>query len=372
MTVRTAGQEKRSQTTAGTTVLDVRGLTVEYATGGAPVRACSDVSFTLRRGEILGVAGESGSGKSTLITALTRLQRPPAVTTAGKILFHGRDNAPPVDLAALDGRQLRRYRWSALSIVLQSAMDALNPVMPIGAQFADVLRARDRTLDKKRAWARAAELLALVGISADRVRAYPHQLSGGMRQRAAIALALACGPELVVMDEPTTAVDVVMQRQILAQVLRLRRELDFAVVFVTHDLSLLLELADRIAIMYAGRIVEVGEAATLYRDPRHPYTQGLRDSFPPLHAPLRTLHGIPGTPPDLRNPPPGCPFHPRCGQRTAGCDERLPALLPVAAGPGHEVACLLGEQRNHGLSEQRGQALGEQRPHDETEGGGVR
>ncbi|MCL2730629.1 MAG: ABC transporter ATP-binding protein [Actinomycetia bacterium] len=342
MTVQ-AEQQRPLPIPAGQAVLDVRGLTVEYATGGDPVRACADISFTLRRGEILGVAGESGSGKSTLITALTRLQRPPAVTTAGEILFHGRDGAPPVDLAALDGRQLRRYRWTALSIVLQSAMDALNPVMRIGAQFADVLRAHDRSLTKRGAWARAAELLALVGISADRVRDYPHQLSGGMRQRAAIALALACRPELVVMDEPTTAVDVVMQRQILAQVLRLRRELGFAVVFVTHDLSLLLELADRIAVMYAGRIVEVGEAAAIYGAPRHPYTQGLRDSFPPLRAPLRKLNGIPGTPPDLRRPPAGCPFHPRCPRRTDGCDERLPALLPVGRGPGHEAACLLNE-----------------------------
>jgi peptide/nickel transport system ATP-binding protein len=327
-------------------VLEVRGLSVEYRTGAEPVRACTDVSFTLRRGEILGVAGESGSGKSTLITALTRLQRPPAVTTAGQIIFHGRDGAGPVDLAALGEKRLRRYRWTALSIVMQSAMDALNPVMRVGDQFVDVLRTHERAMGRREAWTRAAELLGLVGISADRVRDYPHQLSGGMRQRAAIALALACGPELVVMDEPTTAVDVVMQRQILAQVLRLRRELGFAVVFVTHDLSLLLELADRIAIMYAGRVVELGEAAALYHEPRHPYTQGLRDSFPPLRAPLRTLHGIPGSPPDLRRPPPGCPFEPRCAQRMPRCGHRLPAL--IATGPGHDAACLLSETDDTG------------------------
>ncbi|NGN64241.1 ABC transporter ATP-binding protein [Streptomyces sp. A7024] len=328
------------------TVLEVRGLDVEYVTADLPVRACADVSFTLGRGEILGVAGESGSGKSTLITALTRLQRPPAVTTAGEILFHGRDGAPPVDLAALDARELRRYRWTAVSIVMQSAMDALNPVMRIGAQFADALRAHDKALDKRAAWVRAAELLAMVGISGDRVRDYPHQLSGGMRQRAAIALALACRPQLVVMDEPTTAVDVVMQRQILAQVLRLRRELGFAVVFVTHDLSLLLELADRIAVMYAGRIVELGSAAELYRAPRHPYTQGLRDSFPPLHAPLRPLSGIPGSPPDLRRPPSGCAFHPRCARRIEGCDARLPLL--EAVGDGHQAACLFNTREGAG------------------------
>ncbi|NBE98257.1 ABC transporter ATP-binding protein [Nonomuraea sp. KC401] len=316
-------------------VLQVEGLSVEYA---GEVRACVDVSFTLRRGEILGVAGESGSGKSTLITALTRLQRPPAVTTAGRILYHGRDGGPSVDLVTLDDRALRELRWTSLSIVLQSAMDALNPVMRLGAQFADALRAHDRRMSKKEAWQRAAELLVMVGISADRVRGYSHQLSGGMRQRAAIALALACRPDLVVMDEPTTAVDVVMQRQILSQMLRLREELGFAVVFVTHDLSLLLEVADRIAIMYAGRIVEIGTARALYTDPKHPYTRGLRDSFPPLHAPLRPLAGIPGSPPDLRRPPPGCPFHPRCPERFDGCDRTLPELVTTG---GHEVACLL-------------------------------
>jgi peptide/nickel transport system ATP-binding protein len=206
-------------------VLEVRGLTVDYLSGETPVRACDNVSFELRRGEILGVAGESGSGKSTLITALTRLQRPPAVTTAGSIHFHPRDGAEPIDLVALSPAGLRSLRWTSLAIVLQSAMDALNPVMRVGAQFVDVLRSHDGSLSRKDAWAKAATLLGMVGISADRVRSYPHELSGGMRQRASIALALACGPELVVMDEPTTAVDVVMQRQILAQVLRLRREL---------------------------------------------------------------------------------------------------------------------------------------------------
>ncbi|MET7339411.1 ABC transporter ATP-binding protein [Nonomuraea sp. NPDC005650] len=320
---------------ADSAVLEVDGLCVEYA---GEVRACVDVSFTLRRGEILGVAGESGSGKSTLITALTRLQRPPAETTAGRILYHGRDGGPPVDLVALDARRLRALRWTSVSIVLQSAMDALNPVMRLGAQFADVLRTHDRRMGKKEAWRRAAELLAMVGISGDRARGYPHQLSGGMRQRAAIALALACRPDLVVMDEPTTAVDVVMQRQILAQVLRLREELGFGVVFVTHDLSLLLEVADRIAIMYAGRIVEIGTAHELYTDPKHPYTRGLRDSFPPLRAPLRPLTGIPGSPPDLRRPSPGCAFRPRCRSSFDDCGRTRPELVAIG---GHEVACLL-------------------------------
>lgn len=309
-------------------LLDVRGLTVEYLGADRSVTACADVTLQLRHGEILGVAGESGSGKSTLITALTRLQRPPAVTTAGQILLRHNDRA--LDLAGMDEKQLRSLRWNTISIVLQSAMDALNPVMRLGAQFADVLREHEVRISPDRVIERTRELLAMVGIPGDRARSYPHELSGGMRQRAMIALALACNPQLVVMDEPTTAVDVVMQRQIIGQILRLRQRLGFAVVFVTHDLSLLLELADRIAIMYAGRIVEIGSAADVYAAPRHPYTRGLRDSFPPLHAPLEKLSGIPGVPPDLNNLPAGCPFHPRCPYRFAICDVTRPDLLPVA------------------------------------------
>ncbi|GAA4781798.1 ABC transporter ATP-binding protein [Microbacterium gilvum] len=333
-------QEAGAPTAAGDAdvLLAVEGLTVEYAGAGDPVRACTDVSFTLRRGEILGVVGESGSGKSTLITALTRLQRPPAVTAAGRVLYHPREGGAPIDLVALSGRRLRALRWTRLSIVLQSAMDALNPVARVGAQFVDVLRTHDRSMSRAQAWDEARRLLGLVGISADRARGFPHELSGGMRQRATIALALACRPELVVMDEPTTAVDVVMQRQILAQVLRLRRELGFAVVFVTHDLSLLLELADRIAVMYAGRIVELAASHEIYRSPLHPYTRGLRDSFPPLHAPVERLEGIPGTPPDLKALPPGCPFAARCPHAFDRCRHELP---PLSAHGHRAVACHL-------------------------------
>ncbi|CAM5698096.1 ABC transporter ATP-binding protein OS=Streptomyces alboniger OX=132473 GN=CP975_23145 PE=3 SV=1 [Streptomyces alboniger] len=340
------------------TLLDVRALTVEYVSEHGSVRACDDVSFSVRRGEILGVAGESGSGKSTLITALTRLERPPAVTTAGEILFRPRDAADPVDLVGLSERDLRKLRWRDMAIVLQSAMNALNPVARLGAQFTDVLREHDRTLSRQAARQRTEELLTLVGLTADQASRYPHELSGGTRQRATIALALACGADLVVMDEPTTAVDVVMQRQILANILRLRARLGFAVVFVTHDLSLLVELADRIAIMYAGRIIEIGTAADIYHHPRHPYTEGLRASFPPLREPVRRLSGIPGSPPDLRHPPPGCAFHPRCPERFALCDSVLPVLGPVGD---QQVACLLhsgGPTVGHARKERTDDALG--------------
>jgi peptide/nickel transport system ATP-binding protein len=220
-------------------------------------------------------------------------------------------------------------------------MNALDPVMRVSDQIAEAIRLHEPAIDRKGVDERIAELFGYVGISPARARQYPHEFSGGMRQRVMIALALACRPELIVMDEPTTAVDVVMQRQILAQVLRLRREFDFAVVFVTHDLSLLLELADRIAVMYAGRIVELASAQDLYRTPMHPYTRGLRDSFPPLHAPLERLEGIPGTPPDLRALPSGCPFAPRCPAVMERCHEHLPLLTPRGE---RSVACHLHDE----------------------------
>ncbi|MEV0116706.1 ABC transporter ATP-binding protein [Streptomyces sp. NPDC050844] len=324
-------------------LLRARGLRVDYFDRAEPVHAVRDVDLTLYRGETLGIVGESGCGKSTLVTALTRLERPPAVTTAGTVHLHG--EGPPVDLLKLTERDLRALRWERVAIVFQSAMNALNPVHRLGAQFADVLRLH-RGLSRDDAWRRAGELLGMVGIPADRVRAYPHELSGGMRQRATIALALACEPDLVVMDEPTTAVDVVMQRQILRQVARLKRELGFSVIFITHDLSLLIEIADRIAVMYAGRVVETGPARQLYADPRHPYTAALRGAFPPLRGPRREITGIPGSPPSLRHPPTGCPFHPRCPKRFDPCDEQVPELLATAGG---EVACHL----HGGLQEQQ-------------------
>ena len=238
-------------------LLEAIGLDVTYVTEEGEVPACRDIDLELHRGEILGIAGESASGKSTLLSALSRLQRPPAVTSAGEVRFHPSEG-DPVDLTALGEEQLRRYRWDSLSIVMQSAMASLNPVLRLDTQFIDVIMEHDRSISKAAARERAGELLEMVGIPAGRLRAFSYQLSGGMQQRALIALSLASNPEVVFMDEPTTAVDVVMQRQILTQILQLQATLGFAIVFVTHDLSLLLEISDRIAIMYGGRIVEVG------------------------------------------------------------------------------------------------------------------
>lgn len=322
-------------------LLELEDLVVDYLLPDRRVRAVDHVSLTISAGEIVGLAGESGCGKTTAANAILQILRPPACVTGGRILFQGRD------IVAMSREELRRFRWRHVSMVFQSAMDALNPVLRVGDQFVDMIRAHER-VRKSKALARAGELLELVGIDPRRVRAYPHELSGGMRQRVIIAMALALNPELIVMDEPTTALDVVVQREILQELQDLQRELGFAVLFITHDLSLLVEFSNRIAIMYAGEIVESAPAGTLFRHPQHPYTVGLMRSFPPLRGPLERITGIPGSPPDLANPPTGCRFHPRC-PHCDGADRRLherqigerPRLRPVE--PDHLVACHLVE-----------------------------
>src|SRR5690242_8702207 len=295
-------------------VLDIKDLSIAYQTPGGDVRAASHVNLTINKGEVVGLCGESGSGKSTLAYGACRLLRPPAVITGGSVLYSGARTGTvmPVDILRVPPQDLRAIRWRDVAIVFQSAMNALNPVIRIRDQIIDGMEAHLR-LQKDEAHEKAARLLDLVGIPRERLRSYPHELSGGMRQRVMIAMALAADPEVVIMDEPTTALDVVVQRDILAQIVELKDTLGFSVLFITHDMSLLLELCDRIAVMYAGRIVELGSAADLKNAPAHPYTQGLLRSFPSLHGDRRELTGIPGTPPDLRDPPQGCPFIPRCG-----------------------------------------------------------
>ncbi|MET9482837.1 ABC transporter ATP-binding protein [Streptomyces sp. NPDC006638] len=324
----------------GRPVLTIRGLDVDYGTGTHAVHALRSVDLTLHRGEVLGLAGESGSGKSTLAYAVTRLLSPPGVITGGDVHYHPWDREP-VDLLALSARELRAFRWRELSIVFQGAMNSLNPVHTVHSQLTDVLQTHRPQSRAAERTARAEELLSLVGISKDRLSAYPHQLSGGMRQRVMIAMALALEPEIVIMDEPTTALDVVMQRQILRKLVGLREELGFSVVFITHDISLLIEFSDRIAIMYGGRIVEEAASADIYRDPRHPYSDGLLHSFPALHGPRRELTGIPGSPPHLTAMPAGCAFHPRCGKAFAPCASHVPVLAGPPGEPDRSVACWL-------------------------------
>jgi peptide/nickel transport system ATP-binding protein len=359
------------RTATGTdTLLEVRNLSVDYYAANGTVHAVDNVSLSLGRGEILGLAGESGSGKSTLAYAIARLLRPPAIITDGQVLYHprhtreqggmvqwvslrgGRANganqpdSDSIDVLHLSPAQLRAFRWSELSIVFQSAMNALNPVMNIGEQIMDVLRTHRPNMGPDRRQQRALELLNLVGIAPDRLNSYPHELSGGMRQRAVIAIALALRPELIIMDEPTTALDVVVQREILELISALCKEFNTALIFITHDLSLLLELADHIAIMYAGRLMEQATRQQLYSHPRHPYSYGLLHSFPSLHGPLYKMIGIPGSPPDLRSVPSGCPFHPRCPFKASVCETVIPALQPsTPQTPDQVVACHLYNPR---------------------------
>jgi peptide/nickel transport system ATP-binding protein len=344
-----------STTVAQQPVLEIKNLTVDYGYGPGSVRAVRDVSLTLHKGEVLGLAGESGSGKSTLAYGLTRLLPPPGVVRGGRVIYHP-NNGDPYDVLSLDDRDLRAFRWAETSIVFQGAMNSLNPVHKVSTQMTDAIRAHDPGLSAEARQARARELLSMVGISEDRLEAYPHQLSGGMRQRVMIAMALALEPQVVIMDEPTTALDVVMQRQILGQLVELRERLGFSVLFITHDLSLLVEFSDRIAIMYGGRIIEEAKSADLYADSLHPYSDGLLHSFPALRGPRRELTGIPGSPPDLRNMPTGCSFHPRCPKAFEPCATEVPVLgTPVrlaagnngAAASTRSVACWLHEVRSH-------------------------
>ena len=320
------------------TLIEVRDLTVAYG----DVVAVDGVNLTISAGEILGLAGESGCGKTTMANAVMQVLRPPAAITGGSILFRGDD------LVKKSSEELRKFRWRNVSMVFQSAMNSLNPVTRVGDQFVDMMRAHEH-ISKKEALERAGEMLERVGIDKRRIRAYAHELSGGMRQRVIIAMALALNPELVIMDEPTTALDVVVQREILQQIHDLQEELGFAVLFITHDLSLLFEVAHRIAIMYAGEIVEEGTAAQLQDAASHPYTDGLVRSFPPLTGPIERMTGIPGSPPDLAAPPAGCRFHPRCPY----CLPEQSALYTLQTTvrpvlrevePGHRVACHLREQ----------------------------
>ncbi len=333
------------------TLLEVKNLSVEYLTPTSAVHAANDISFTLERGQILGVVGESGSGKSTMAYAIARLHQPPAMITSGEILYYGRsntENTDPIDVLKLTPRQLRAFRWSELAVVFQSAMNALNPVMTIEKQITDVIKVHRPGIGKDTLHHQAIELLRLVGISKDRLRSYPHELSGGMRQRTTIAIALALNPDLIIMDEPTTALDVVVQRDILKQVMALRKEFGFSVIFITHDLSLLLEMADSLIIMYAGRIVETAQRRELYSHPLHPYTYGLLNSFPSLRGTQRTMRGIPGSPPDLRRIPSGCAFRTRCTFAFPACKEQVPPFYtPRADHHQHNVACFLYDQALH-------------------------
>jgi oligopeptide/dipeptide ABC transporter ATP-binding protein len=321
-------------------VLEISDFSVVYRTPRGDVRAVDRVNLVLNAGEVVGLAGESGSGKSTLAYGSCRLLRPPALITGGSVRYKGRRFASGVEILDRKPDELTELRWREIAIVFQSAMNALNPVLNVRDQIVDVIEAHLH-VSQAEAAERTASLLDFVSIPRDRLRSYPHELSGGMRQRVMIAMALATEPEIVIMDEPTTALDVVVQRDILAQIVELKERLSFAVLFITHDLSLLLELADRVAVMYGGKLVEIGTSEEIHHEPAHPYTKGLLNSFPSLRGPRRQLAGIPGSPPDLRNLPPGCPFLPRCSYGTDACKDIDMSLSRVSTSPdpAHVTAC---------------------------------
>jgi len=315
-------------------LLEVKGLRTEFHTQDGVVKAVDGVSFCIDEGETLGIVGESGCGKSVSLLSVMRLiPQPPGKIAAGEVLFEG------VDLLKLSDDEMRKVRGNKIAMVFQDPMTFLNPVLTIGRQIMEALQLH-MGMNKKQARERTAELLSMVGIPEARARLndYPHQFSGGMRQRVMIAMALACNPQILIADEPTTALDVTIQAQIVDLVKRLRDEIGLAIIWITHDLGVIAGLADRMMVMYAGHVVEEAPVKELYANPRHPYTLGLIGSLPRLdEVRAEKLTSIEGLPPDLIDLPPGCPFQPRCVYSVDKCREQRPELEP--AGPKHSIAC---------------------------------
>jgi peptide/nickel transport system ATP-binding protein len=315
------------------TVLSVRDLEVSYSTQAGPIPAVRGISLDIDKGEVLGLAGESGCGKSTVVNAILRLL-PAGTTVAGEVLLNGED------VLSMKAGRMRAVRWTEASVVFQGAMHALNPVQRIGDQLAEAIIIHGQAGERE-AMVRVGALLEQVGLPPRRLKDYPHELSGGQKQRVMIAMALACNPSLIIADEPTTALDVMVQAQVLRLLNDLQRELGLAMLFITHDLSVLVEVCDRLAIMYAGRIVEEGPSQEVFDHPAHPYTTALAAAFPAIGDMRfrRKPSGLGGDPPQPDAVPPGCSFHPRCPVAFEPCPDTVPELVP--AGEGRRAACLL-------------------------------
>ena len=316
--------------------MSIRGLTTEFVTAAGTLRAADDVSYDVHPGEVLGVVGESGSGKSvTVLSALGLIPQPPARITAGEVIVDGRD------LLTLPKKELRKVRGGSIGMIFQDPMASLNPVLTVGQQIIETIAAHNPSTSRKASRARAADLLALVGVPdpKDRLRQYPHEFSGGMRQRAMIAIAIANGPSVIVADEPTTALDVTIQAQVLDVLETSRKETGAATILITHDLGLLAQMADRVVVMYAGRVVETGTVDEIFNAPRHPYTVGLLGSLPTIDGDITRLSSIQGSPPNLSQLPSGCAFHPRCalGHDRPACRTDRPALMSMEGD--HRSAC---------------------------------
>jgi peptide/nickel transport system ATP-binding protein len=320
-----------------TPVLSVRGLSIDYRTRRGPVHAVRDVSFDIAKGETVAIIGESGSGKTTLAVSLIRLSPRSARITKGSILYT--NDRETIDIRTVAEDELRQYRWSECAMVFQAALNSFNPVINIWEQFGDTARAHGMK-DSAKIHTRANELLDLVHLDPTRVlKAYPHELSGGMKQRVLIALSLLLEPQLIILDEPTTALDILTQRAIIDLLGTLRKKLGFSMIFISHDLSIAAELADRMITMYAGTVVERASVTDLFYRPRHPYSVGLLRAVPRVSGAMGAVESIPGSPPDLIRLPPGCTYIPRCPLAIAACADREPDLVPVDT-PDHEARCI--------------------------------
>jgi len=317
-------------------LLQVQELTTQYRILRGWVKAAENVNFEIEKGEALGVVGESGCGKTTVALSILKILPMGGRVRKGKIIFDG------TDLVPLNDREMRKIRWKGISIVFQGAMNAMNPVFKVGDQIVEAIRLHEPNVSKAEAWRRAQALFEMVGVEGSRVRNYPHEFSGGMRQRALIAMALASNPKLLIADEPGTALDVVVQAQVLQLMRSLKEKLGLSMMVISHDLSLVAEVCEKIAIMYAGHVVEYGDSESVFKEPLHPYTQGLLGAFPSIKGDRKKLTSIPGQPPDLLDPPSGCPFHPRCPYAMDICKTAFPEMKKAGSGSSnHTVACYL-------------------------------
>jgi len=315
-------------------VLDISDLRTYYTTLRGPVKAVDGVSFEVEKGEAMGLAGESGCGKTTVALAILKLLPSNGKIIDGRIMFH------ETNLVELSEDKMRDdVRWKGISLIFQGAMNALNPVYKVKEQICEAIKTHEPDVSKKQATERARKLFEIVGIEPKRVENYPHELSGGMKQRAMIAMALACNPDLVIADEPATALDVIIQAQVLKLLKDLKQKLNLSMILITHDLSIIAETCEKIAIMYAGKIVEYGDILSVFEEPLHPYAKGLIEAFPNINAPRTGVVSLHGFPPDLLSPPEGCRFHPRCKYSTEVCREKEPALVDVGGAGLHKVAC---------------------------------
>ena len=318
----------------GKELLRIEDLEIRYETDDGVAYALNGVSLHVKEGETLGLVGETGAGKTTLAKGILRLiQTPPGKIVNGKVYFDGKD------ILAMSDHDLHQVRGNAISMVFQDPMTSLNPVMTVGEQIEEVIAVHNSNLSKEEIRERAIAMLKRVGISADRIDEYPHQFSGGMKQRVIIAIALACNPKLLLADEPTTALDVTIQAQVLDMIRKLKTEMNTAMILISHDLGVVAQTCDRVAIIYAGRLVETGNLRDIYKNPKHPYTIGLLDSIPSLTKDAKRLKPIKGLMPDPTDLPPGCPFAPRCNYATAACSEAVPELAD--RGNGHLVRCIM-------------------------------